>query len=556
MPQFERGIECVDLRGKRMDRVADARRARVDLRRLPRAQGGRGIHARLEVGERHAHTQTVGGLARSRTERDGCHGVEVQPVIRAAAPDGRRIVPVREVGGAKAVFRPVGRHGYVHLPARAVLFVQLQRQALGARCRAGTEGQQALAGKRALRHAHGRRRPQVEPFATDLDGRQAVWSGNVDDRGLFPRRRARTPARGGGEGDARIRRRIGHVRVGSPASVRKIDRLVEGIAAAGEERAAGAQVGDECVRRVGRPGRTGGNDEQVHGFAREAAFPREVFARHTEDVAKRRKRVEKHAGGTHAAEVVRAGVETEVEHADARRTGREGVEPLGCAPRARGRAAFRFLRAEGHVVHARRPVGRHAPFLHLEIREIRRATAVEAAHEKCGLCAGGQGVHGVDDAPPVRIARDLHAGIVRSETAGVRLAIEGKVGHRALHEADGLHPRANRVGRLRTDVGDPVAHDVPLGRGARRRRDAQRRTRPVRDGGVHGDARVAGRPAFRHAGQAGEVGVVQQIDAPCGRAAEAEGQNKERDLLHFIPIPSIVPRTQVTSASAASSSFT
>ena len=77
----------------------------------------------------------------------------------------------------------------------------------------------------------------------------------------------------------------------------------------------------------------------------------------------------------------------------------------------------------------------------------------------------------------------------------------------------------------------------------------------MRDGGVHGHARVAGRPTFRQAGHAREVGVVQKIDTPCGRAAEAEGQNKERVPFHFIK-PFIVPMKHVTSASAASSSFT
>ena len=556
LTQLKRGIKGVDLRGRRVDGVADARRARVDLRRLPRAQGGGGIHARLEVGESHAHAQAVGGLARTRPERDGRHGIEVQPVARTTAPDGRRVAPVHEVGGTEAVFRPVGRHGHVHLPARAVLLVQLQRQALDARRRAGAERQQALAGKRALRHTHGRRRPQVERCATNLHGRQAVRPRNVRDRGGLPRRRARTPTGGGGKRNLRVGRRIRQVRAGGPASVDEIDGLVEGVAAAGEERAAVAQVADERVRRVGRPGRASGNDEQVQGLARETALAREVVARHAEDVSKRRKRVEEHAGIAHAAECVRARGEAEVEHADARRARREGVEALGRAPRARGRATFRLLRAEGHVVRARRPVCRHAPFLHLEVREIRRAAAVEAAHEERGLRAGGQGVHRVDDALPVRIAHGLHVGVVRREAAGVRLAVEGEVGHRALRQADGLHPRADRVGRLRADVGDAVAHEVPLGRGARRRRDAQRRPCAVRDGGVHGHARVPGRPAFRQAGHAREVGVVQQIDTPRGRAAEAESQNKERSPSHFIPIPSIVPRTQVTSASAASSSLT
>ena len=48
---------------------------------------------------------------------------------------------------------------------------------------------------------------------------------------------------------------------------------------------------------------------------------------------------------------------------------------------------------------------------------------------------------------------------------------------------------------------------------------------------------------------------ARKIDAPCGRAAEAEGQNKERVPFHFIN-PFIVPMKHVTSASAASSSFT
>ena len=463
LAQFKGWIKGVDLRGRGMDGVADARRARVDLRRLPRAQGGGGIHARLEVGERHAHAQAVGGLARARSERDACHGVEVQLIAGAAAPDSRRVAPVHEVGGTEAVFRPVGRHGHVHLPARAVLLVQLQRQALDARRRAGAERQQALALQRVLRQRHVGRRPQVECRAADLHGRQAVRPRHVRNRGDLPRRRSWTPAGGGDKRNLRVGRRIRQVRAGGPASVDEIDGLVESVAAAGEERTAVAQVADERVRRVGRPGRTGGDDEQIQSLARETALARKVVARHAEDMSERRERVEEHAGIAHATEDVRARGEAEVEHADARRAGRKSVKALGRAPRARGRAALRLLRAERDVMRARRPVGRHASFLHLEVREIRRAAAVEAAHEKCGLRAGGQGVHRVDDAPPVRIARGLHVGVVRRETAGVRLAVEGEVGHRALRQADGLHPRADRVGRLRADVGDAMTHEIPLG---------------------------------------------------------------------------------------------
>ena len=317
----------------------------------------------------------------------------------------------------------------MHLPARAVLLVQLQRQALCARRRAGAEGQQALALQRVLRQRHVGRRPQVERRAADLHGRKAVRPRHVRNRGDLPRRRSWTPTGGGGEWNLRVGRRIRQGRTSGPASVGKIGGLVEGIASAGEERSAVAQVADERVRRIGRPGRTGGDDEQVQGLARETALAREVVARHAEDVSERRERVEERAGGAHAAKGVRARGEAEVEHADARRAGREGVKALGRAPRARGRAAFRLLRTERDIVRTRRPVGRHAPLLHLEVREIRRAAAVEAAHEKRGLRAGGQGIHGVDDTPPVRIARGLHVGVVRREAAGVRLAVEGEVGH-------------------------------------------------------------------------------------------------------------------------------
>ena len=439
----------------------------------------------------------------------------------------------------------------MYLPARAVLLVQLQRQALGTRCRARAEREQALAGERALRQPHGRRRPQVEPFAAYLDGRQAVRSGDVDDRGLFTRRRARPPTGGGGEGDRRVGRRIRQLRVGDPASISRggracrdrifwIDGLVEGIAAAGEERAAGAQVADKRVRRVGRPGRAGGNDEQVDGFARKATLPHEVVAHHAEDVPERRERVEEHAGVAHAAESVRAGGKAEVEHADARRAWREGVEPLRRAPRGGGAQVLGRALRLGEVGGGRRVSCRRRSQLHLRLGEPSRTRTAEAEYE---IRLGGplrQSRDGLHDASPVLRADKLAVRIVCRKAPAASEAVQRDIGHGSGGKAFRLRPDADRVRRVRPKVAHGMRDEVPDALLGRRGRNAHSRRVSVTHGGIdlqahcrRAIARPPGRqPPKRRVGL--EQRARQQILRPHGRRHHSH-RHTHRTAYKYIP---------------------